>query len=88
MEQVSFMRLTYIKLKEMVQEKLDAINDINEVAPGLFLADYEQLKIINQSYADKIEEKDEELTRLRTKCSSTTQVGVSKIILLSWKSRK
>lgn len=58
----------------MVQEKLDAISDLNEIAPGFLLADYEQLKVMNQSYGDKMEERDEELTRLRAKCASTIQV--------------
>ncbi|XP_076262813.1 uncharacterized protein LOC143197897 isoform X1 [Rhynchophorus ferrugineus] len=74
MNQVSSMRLNYIKLKGMVQEKLDAMDALDEIAPGLLLADYEQLKIDNRSQADKIEEKDEELTRLRVKCANSIQV--------------
>ncbi|ENN71269.1 hypothetical protein YQE_12194, partial [Dendroctonus ponderosae] len=74
MGQVSSMRLTFIKLKQMVQEKLDAIADLNEIAPGFLLADFEQLKVMNQSYGDKLEERDEELSRLRAKCASTIQI--------------
>ncbi|XP_030754256.1 coiled-coil domain-containing protein 96-like isoform X2 [Sitophilus oryzae] len=74
MQQVSSMRLTYIKLKVMIQEKMDEIKALEEVAPGLFLGDYDQMKVDNRSYADKIEEKDEELTRLRVKTVNITQV--------------
>lgn len=38
------------------------------------IIDFEQLKAENQSYADKIEERDEELTRLRAKCENSTQI--------------
>ncbi|XP_050315482.1 coiled-coil domain-containing protein 96-like [Anthonomus grandis grandis] len=74
MAEVSAMRLTYIKLKQMVQEKLDGIALLDEIAPGFLLADYEQLKSLNRGYADKIEEKDEELTKQRAKCASTIQI--------------
>lgn len=59
----------------MVQEKLDAIAILDEVAPGFLLADYEHLKILNQGFADKIEEREEELVRLRAKCVNSIQVG-------------
>lgn len=38
-----------------------------QLAEGLHLIDYEQLKIENQTLNEKIEERNEELTRLRGK---------------------
>lgn len=72
--QVCHMRLTYIKLKEMVQEKITAINRVDIIGDNLRLSDYEQLRDANRSLADKIEERDEELAVLRSKCRNTTQV--------------
>ncbi|XP_048525239.1 coiled-coil domain-containing protein 96 isoform X2 [Dendroctonus ponderosae] len=74
LQQVSTMRLKFIKLKGMVEEKLDAINKLDNLENNLHLADYEQLKSDNRSYADKIEERDEELARLRNKCQNTIQI--------------
>ncbi|KAH9519748.1 Coiled-coil domain-containing protein 96 [Bulinus truncatus] len=45
-----------------------------ELADGLHLIDFEQLKIENQTYNEKIEERNEELLKLRKKITSTVQV--------------
>ena len=45
-----------------------------ELAAGLHLIDFEQLKIENQSLNEKIEERNEELLKLRKKTTSTVQV--------------
>ncbi|XP_074025645.1 uncharacterized protein [Leptinotarsa decemlineata] len=74
MEEVSSMRLKYLQLKEMVAEKESAIEALDKIGEGLHLMDYEQLKVENRSHADKIEEKEEELTRLRFKCQNTIQI--------------
>ena len=58
-----------------------------ELAAGLHLIDFEQLKIENQSLNEKIEERNEELLKLRKKTTSTVQVGVMVMVLASW-SRK
>lgn len=44
-------------------------------AEGLHLIDFEQLKIENQSLNEKIEERNEELLKLRKKTTMTVQVG-------------
>jgi hypothetical protein len=44
-------------------------------ADGLHLIDFEQLKIENQSLNEKIEERNEELVKLRKKTTVTVQVG-------------
>lgn len=43
-------------------------------AEGLHLIDFEQLKIENQSLNEKIEERNEELVKLRKKTTVTVQV--------------
>jgi histone deacetylase 6 len=45
-----------------------------QLAEGLHLIDFEQLKIENQSLNEKIEERNEELIRLRKKTTVTVQV--------------
>jgi histone deacetylase 6 len=44
-------------------------------AEGLHLIDFEQLKIENQSLNEKIEERNEELVKLRKKTTVTVQVS-------------
>lgn len=44
------------------------------MAEGLHLIDFEQLKIENQSLNEKIEERNEELIKLRKKTTVTVQV--------------
>lgn len=46
-----------------------------ELAEGLHLIDFEQLKIENQSLNEKIEERNEELAKLRKKTAHTVQVS-------------
>jgi hypothetical protein len=46
-----------------------------QLAEGLHLIDFEQLKIENQSLNEKIEERNEELIKLRKKTTVTVQVG-------------
>ena len=45
-----------------------------QLAEGLHLIDFEQLKIENQSLNEKIEERNEELLKLRKKTTATVQV--------------
>lgn len=45
-----------------------------ELAEGLHLIDFEQLKIENQSLNEKIEERNEDLVKLRKKTATTVQV--------------
>merc|ERR1712147_298651 len=45
-----------------------------QLADGLHLIDFEQLKIENQTLNEKIEERNEELLKLRKKTTTTVQV--------------
>ncbi|XP_007429013.1 coiled-coil domain-containing protein 96 [Python bivittatus] len=67
-------RLENIKFKHRIQ-KLDAsLKAQEELAEGLHLIDFEQLKIENQTYNEKIEERNEELLKLRRKVTNTVQI--------------
>lgn len=48
--------------------------DKEQLAEGLHLIDFEQLKIENQSLNEKIEERNDELIKLRKKTTVTVQV--------------
>lgn len=67
------MRLAYIKLRNRVSEKRAQIKSFDYIGPNLHLIDYEQLKVENHSQIDKIEEREEELLKLRIKCSGAIQ---------------
>nr|XP_015200518.1 PREDICTED: coiled-coil domain-containing protein 96 [Lepisosteus oculatus] len=67
-------RLENIKLKNKVRKFEAMLKAKEELAEGLHLIDFEQLKIENQTYNEKIEERNEELLKLRKKITSTVQV--------------
>ncbi|CAD5116199.1 DgyrCDS5115 [Dimorphilus gyrociliatus] len=73
-EEVSQVRLENHKLKHKLQNKEQQLKSKEELAEGLHLIDFEQLKIENQTYNEKIEERNEELVKLRKKITSTVQV--------------
>ena len=57
----------------ILQPRLQPILQLHVVA-GLHLIDFEQLKIENQTLNEKIEERNEELLKLRKKTTTTVQV--------------
>ncbi|GLG96908.1 uncharacterized protein GBIM_03781, partial [Gryllus bimaculatus] len=67
-------RLRYIKLRDTLAGKEAILKKLETLGEGLHLLDYEQLRMENQSYSDKIEERDEELTRLRNSATSSIQI--------------
>ena len=52
-------RLENIKLRNKLRKKELALKSKEELAEGLHLIDFEQLKIENQTYNEKIEERNE-----------------------------
>ncbi|XP_020646180.3 cilia- and flagella-associated protein 184 [Pogona vitticeps] len=73
-KEVTEVRLENIKLKHRIQ-KLEASLKVQEMlAEGLHLIDFEQLKIENQTYNEKIEERNEELLKLRRRITNTVQI--------------
>jgi hypothetical protein len=81
---VSFVMLQYATTFTLLQSNLKlrheckkleyAIKKREEVSSELHMIDFEQLKIENQSLNEKIEERNEELLKLRKKTTSTVQV--------------
>jgi len=61
------LRITHKKLEQKLKLK-------EQLAEGLHLIDFEQLKIENQTLSEKVEERNEELAKLRKKNIITVQV--------------
>ena len=57
-------RLENIKLRNKLKKKEQALKSKEELAEGLHLIDFEQLKIENQTYNEKIEERNEVCLKL------------------------
>ncbi|KAK9885461.1 hypothetical protein WA026_010956 [Henosepilachna vigintioctopunctata] len=72
--ETSVLRLKYITKRDEFAEKTAELKSLDNIGEDLSLMDYEQLKIENRSLADKLEEKEEELTKLRIKCRNAVQV--------------
>lgn len=73
-QEVAQVRLENIKLRNRLRKRELQLKQKEELAEGLHLIDFEQLKIENQTYNEKIEERNEELMKLRKKITSTVQV--------------
>ncbi|KAM5191449.1 cilia- and flagella-associated protein 184 [Mantella aurantiaca] len=73
-KEVIQVRLENIKFKNQINHHESTLRSKEELAEGLHLIDFEQLKIENQTYNEKIEERNEELLKLRKKITNTVQV--------------
>nr|XP_008107282.1 PREDICTED: coiled-coil domain-containing protein 96 [Anolis carolinensis] len=73
-DEMTEVRLEYINLKHKIQKLEAKLKAQEELAEGLHLIDFEQLKIENQTYNEKIEERNEELLKLRRKITNTVQI--------------
>lgn len=67
-------RLENIKLKNQLKKKEMELKAKEELGEGLHMIDFEQLKIENQTYNEKIEERNEELMKLKKKINNTVQI--------------
>lgn len=85
-DEVSKVRLRNIKSRTDLRKRERLLRDKEQLADGLHLIDFEQLKIENQTLNEKIEERNEELHKLRKKTTTTVQVGlcVQPSTLLVW----
>ncbi|KAJ3343489.1 Coiled-coil domain-containing protein 96 [Gonapodya sp. JEL0774] len=72
--EVATVRLENIKLRNRLRRQEALLRQKEELADGLHLIDFEQLKIENQTYNEKIEERNEELLKLRKKITNVVQV--------------
>lgn len=66
-QEVHQYRLQNIALRNRLANKEKILKKREQLADGLHLIDFEQLKIENQTLNEKIEERNEELHRLRSK---------------------
>jgi chromosome segregation ATPase len=70
-EELSVVRLRNIALRNQLSKLEGQLRAREELADGLHLIDFEQLKIENATFNEKIEEREEELLKLRHKISKT-----------------
>ncbi|KAG8438333.1 hypothetical protein GDO86_008860 [Hymenochirus boettgeri] len=73
-KEVMQVRLENIKFKNQFQRFDSTLRSKEELGDGLHLIDFEQLKIENQTYNEKIEERNEELLKLRKKITNTVHI--------------
>ncbi|KAL0841151.1 hypothetical protein ABMA28_014897 [Loxostege sticticalis] len=73
-EQASALCLRYIRVRNAVSELEAIVRKLEMLGPGLYVAHYEQLQIDNQNYMTKIEEREDELIKNRTKCTEHNQM--------------
>ncbi|XP_073693104.1 cilia- and flagella-associated protein 184 [Garra rufa] len=70
--------LNNIKLKNKICQLETELKSKRELADGLLLMDFEQLKTENQTFKDKLKERSEELLRLKRKVACSVQ-GISHV---------
>merc|ERR1711988_810347 len=68
------MRLSNINRRNLLRKVEMSLRQKEKLADGLHLIDFEQLKIENQTLNEKIEERNDELLKLRKKTTTTVQV--------------
>jgi hypothetical protein len=73
-QDVEKVRLKNINLRTQLRKIEQQLRAKEQLAEGLHLIDFEQLKIENQTLNEKIEERNEELHKLRKKTTTTVQV--------------
>ncbi|CAO2640143.1 Coiled-coil domain-containing protein 96 [Lemmus lemmus] len=73
-EEMSALRLENVQLKQSLIHFETRMKAQEDLAEGLLLIDFEQLKIENQTFNEKVEERNEELLKLRTKVTSNVQI--------------
>lgn len=73
-QEVHQYRLQNIALRNKLANKEKILKKKEQLADGLHLIDFEQLKIENQTLNEKIEERNEELHKLRSKITQTVVI--------------
>ncbi|KAL0188220.1 hypothetical protein M9458_015319, partial [Cirrhinus mrigala] len=72
-DKLASVRLNNIKLKNKICQLEMELKSKRELADGLLLMDFEQLKTENQTFKDKLKERSEELLRLKRKVACSVQ---------------
>lgn len=73
-EELEKVRLRHISLRSLHKKLEKTLRAREQLAEGLHMIDFEQLKIENQTLNEKIEERNEELSKLKRKKTTTVQV--------------
>jgi len=74
LQQLSEARVTFLKLRNKQRKLAKLLREKEKADTGLHLIDFEQLKIENQSWNEKIEERNEDLLKMRKKATSTIHI--------------
>jgi hypothetical protein len=67
-------RLQILKYRNTLAKNQKFLKKKEELADGLHLIDFEQLKIENQALNERIEERNEDLHKLKKKTNTTVQI--------------
>jgi len=73
-EDLERVRLRNISMRTQLKKLERSLRAREQLAEGLHIIDFEQLKVENQTLNEKIEERSEELTKLKRKKTTTVQV--------------
>jgi len=73
-KELQALRLDNLRLRNTLAKNQKILKKKEEIAEGLHLIDFEQLKIENQTLNEKIEERNEDLHKLKKKETNTVQI--------------
>ncbi|KAM9742189.1 cilia- and flagella-associated protein 184 [Dama dama] len=73
-KEMSAVRLENVQLKQSLVHFETRMRTQEDLTEGLLLIDFEQLKIENQTFNEKVEERNEELLKLRHKVTNNVQI--------------
>ncbi|XP_023422581.2 coiled-coil domain-containing protein 96 [Cavia porcellus] len=73
-KEMSAVRLENVQLKQSLAHFETRMRAQEDLAEGLLLIDFEQLKIENQTFNEKAEERNEEVVKLRGKVTNNVQI--------------
>ncbi|KAF6371497.1 coiled-coil domain containing 96 [Rhinolophus ferrumequinum] len=73
-KEMSAVRLENVQLRQGLVHFDTRMSAQEDMAGGLLLIDFEQLKIENQTFNEKVEERNEELLKLRKKVNNNVQI--------------
>lgn len=73
-EEVRNVRINYIKMRNKMKKLGQLLKEKEKLTDGLHLIDFEQLKIENTTLNEKIEERNEDLLKLRKKATTTIHI--------------
>lgn len=73
--ELSKFRVFHLELKHQLDSLKISLRKLNDLVEGHNLMDYEQLTMVHHTLLDKMDERDEELRKLKEKC--TNYIAVS-----------